>query len=430
MTVIQKENKEDVEVKPYDVIEAWPEPVDSSLFDEIVADIRKHLHITEDNAIKAAFWSAHTHMFSQFEHTPRLVITAPTSACGKTVLKQVIHAMCDKAKDTDSMTGAALIRYAARGDMTFLWDEADQTFSQRNTDTGVTKAINGGWQQGGSVDLCVGDNSEPTQMKTHCAACLVGIKLDSKLPRPTLERSIVLYMEKAKMGSKRFRRKHQLPIFQEHGRKLRRWIDDNQEAIAGTEPELIEEVDDRAMDLWESLIQIAEVASPEWGKKIRGLVVRDSRLDDDAIEKRLLRDIRRIHDELQPLSELPEGPPGRWITNKGIQPERLAVELGGLSDVDDSSERFWATFNKPRPGYGDDENQTRVKGSLITKTLKNVYVEKKTIRFGTGENDVFKGLEWQKLLTAQSIYAPIKEEESVAEYVPGADEEGEDEIPF
>ena len=116
MTVIQKENKEDVEVKPYDVIEAWPEPVDSSLFDEIVADIRKHLHITEDNAIKAAFWSAHTHMFSQFEHTPRLVITAPTSACGKTVLKQVIHAMCDKAKDTDSMTGAALIRYAARGD--------------------------------------------------------------------------------------------------------------------------------------------------------------------------------------------------------------------------------------------------------------------------------------------------------------------------
>jgi len=62
--------------------------------------------------------------------------------------------------------------------------------------------------------------------------------------------------------------------------------------------------------------------------------------------------------------------------------------------------------------------------------LKNVYVEKKTIRFGTGENDVFKGLEWQQLLTAQSIYAPIKEVESVTEYVPGADEEGDDGIPF
>ena len=69
MNDTQTPNKEDVKDKPYDVIEAWPEPVDSSLFDDIVADIRKHLHITEDNAIKAAFWSAHTHIFGQFEHT-------------------------------------------------------------------------------------------------------------------------------------------------------------------------------------------------------------------------------------------------------------------------------------------------------------------------------------------------------------------------
>ena len=221
-----------------------------------------------------------------------------------------------------------------------------------------------------------------------------------------------------------------MPIFQEHGRRLRRWIDDNQEAIAGTEPELIEEVDDRAMDLWESLIQIAEVASPQWGKKIRGLVVRDGRLDDDVIEKRLLRDIRRIHDELQPLPAIPEGPRPRWITNKGVQPERLAIELGGLTDVDDSSERFWATFNKPRPGFSDDENQTRVKGGFLTKTLKKVYVEKKTIRCEASESGVFKGFSWEDLLNAQRLYAPINEEESVAEYVPGADEEGEDDIPF
>ena len=193
---------------------------------------------------------------------------------------------------------------------------------------------------------------------------------------------------------------------------------------------MIEEVDDRAMDLWESLIQIAEVASPEWGKKIRGLVVRDSRLDDDAIEKRLLRDIRRIHDELQPLPVIPEGQSARWITNKGVQPERLAIELGGLTDVDGSSERFWARLSKPRPGFGDGENETRVKGSFLTKTLKNVYVEKKTIRCEGTESGVFKGFAWQDLLDAQALYAPIKEEESVAEYVPGADEEGEDEIPF
>ena len=53
--------------------------------DYIVADKFEH--------VAMALWSAHTHVFDQFEHTPRLLPIGPVRSCGKTTVLKVLDRM-------------------------------------------------------------------------------------------------------------------------------------------------------------------------------------------------------------------------------------------------------------------------------------------------------------------------------------------------
>jgi len=84
---------EQSEVQPppmWPVITPHPDPVGTEVFMDIMTDLQRYLFIGKENALTVVLWVAHTMMFPEFEHTPRLVITAPMKACGKTVLLNVM----------------------------------------------------------------------------------------------------------------------------------------------------------------------------------------------------------------------------------------------------------------------------------------------------------------------------------------------------
>ena len=69
---------------PYCDLTPHPQPVGAEIFDDIVTDLQRYLFISEEEAIKATFWTAHANIFSTFEYSPILVITAPmndSSSC-------------------------------------------------------------------------------------------------------------------------------------------------------------------------------------------------------------------------------------------------------------------------------------------------------------------------------------------------------------
>ena len=59
------------------------------------------------------------------------------------------------------------------------------------------------------------------------------------------------------------------------------WAAQNLEALTGAEPALPEELDDRAQDIWEPLLAIADLAGEEWPRLAREAAVELSRVRED-----------------------------------------------------------------------------------------------------------------------------------------------------
>jgi hypothetical protein len=85
VTALHPEQPVDGPPPMWQVLTPHPDPVGPEVFTDIITDLQKYLFISEENTLTTVLWVTHTVMFPEFEHTPRLVITAPMKACGKTV---------------------------------------------------------------------------------------------------------------------------------------------------------------------------------------------------------------------------------------------------------------------------------------------------------------------------------------------------------
>ena len=105
-----------------------PDAVGAEVFINAIQDLKTHFHMTYDNALTGVLWVAHAHMFDAFDYTPRLAITAPLKACGKTRYLDVLSVMTDKSLNTSKASPASFVRLCGRGNLSFFLDEADMLF--------------------------------------------------------------------------------------------------------------------------------------------------------------------------------------------------------------------------------------------------------------------------------------------------------------
>ena len=203
----------------WNIIEQWPAPVGPEIFDEIQDWWTTYTFMTEETALLLTLWSAHANMWQGFQVTPRLVIDSPTKGCGKTLVLWALGHLINHSKHSGSMSEAAFMRYCSKGELVFLIDEADQTFTGNSNLTGV---LNNGYKPQGTYDRCTGDDHEPTPLPVHSAVALAGIRIQRHLTDATLDRSVIVQMMKAKPGDlpERFRERRHEPILQVMGRKL------------------------------------------------------------------------------------------------------------------------------------------------------------------------------------------------------------------
>ncbi len=57
--------------------EQWHQAVNSDVLNSILNSIQQHMYMAHHDAVICTLWTAHTHMFKDFDHTRRIVITAP-----------------------------------------------------------------------------------------------------------------------------------------------------------------------------------------------------------------------------------------------------------------------------------------------------------------------------------------------------------------
>jgi len=296
-----------------------------------------------------ALWCAHTHAIAHFYTTPRLILDSAEPGSGKTRVLEVAQFLVAKPEMTISITTAAIFRMLAVGPVTLLFDEIDAVFS---TKTGgnhedLRALLNAGYKRSATVARCVGDASrmKVERFPVFAPVALAGIA--GGMPTTITTRAITIHMRRRAPHehAEPFRERKVETQAEPLREYLAEWLDRvGDEHIAGAEPQIPDGVADRAAEVWEPLLAIAELAGGHWPATARDAAVHfvnSAANGTHSIGTRLLADIRALFlaagtDRMETadiVTQLLDAEDGAWgdLDGRPLDARRLAREMARYS---------------------------------------------------------------------------------------------------
>ncbi|MCX7313944.1 MAG: DUF3631 domain-containing protein [Alphaproteobacteria bacterium] len=314
-------------------IAQWPEPVAG---EDLVADmetvIRKHVVLSDYQALAVALWIVHAHALEAAEHSPRLHVPSPAPRCGKTTLLNTIAAMVPKAIHTENITSSSLFRIIEMVQPTLLIDEADIFLKDNEEMRGL---LNAGHSRSGQVIRTVGDDHEPRAFKVWSPVVVAGI---GRIPATLEDRSITIGLRR-RLPNERIERlrSNRTGHLEVLGRRVARWVADNRNALIDADPVLPENLGDRAQDNWRPLVAIADEISTTLGERVRAAAIKmaEEEMDNESAGIMALADVAGIfelkakerlssHDLITALTNMEDRPWSEWRRGQPLTKNGLA----------------------------------------------------------------------------------------------------------
>jgi Protein of unknown function (DUF3631) len=273
---------------------------------EILEDVkgflsRYILFSKEAQALVVTLWVAHTLVIEAFDYTPYLQISSPVKRCGKSRVFDCLKLLCAKPWVVVSITEAVMFRKIEKDAPTLLLDEIDAVFTAKKGDDGkeaIRALLNAGFERRAIVPRCVGPNHALKEFRVFCPKALAGI---GKLPDTIADRSIPIIMARRKRGQnvEKFRARDAEVIAKPVAVALEAWATRPQtlEILRAARPTMPNALGDRATDISEPLLAIADMAGGDWPSKARDALVELCAAGDvaeDCIGIKLLAAIREI----------------------------------------------------------------------------------------------------------------------------------------
>ncbi|MBB3037436.1 DUF3631 domain-containing protein [Hoyosella altamirensis] len=267
--------------------------------------IRRYCVLPSNHAFVAVvLWAVLTHLTAAFEYAPRMVARSPEKRSGKSRLLEVLDALVYQPLRAVNATVAYIFRSLdADPPPTLLFDEADTIFgtkkvAENNED--LRGLLNAGFQRGLPVGRTVGPQHTPVEFETFAMAALAGI---GKMPDTIEDRAIVVVMRRRKPTEhvQPYRTRRDRPALERLRKDIAAWADTVRHQLEGYEPENLG-VEDRAADVWEPLIAVADMAGGDWPKRARAaavaMVAAAEEDESDSVNVTLLRDIKDVFESL------------------------------------------------------------------------------------------------------------------------------------
>ena len=207
-------------------------------------------------------WAAHTHAFDAFNCTPYLAISSPEKRSGKTRLLEVLELLVREPLPTANISDAALFRVIDARQPTLLVDEVDAIFGKKSQRDELRGIINAGYRRGATTHRMGGANNSTLQtFSVYCPKAFAGI--GDCLPDTVVDRAIPMRLKRRTRGNavERFRLREVQPEGHDLRDRLSSWLESCLDDLAESRPGLPDELDDRAQDVWEPLLAIADRAS-------------------------------------------------------------------------------------------------------------------------------------------------------------------------
>ena len=292
-----------------------------------------------------ALWCAHTHAIAHFYTTPRLILDSAEAGSGKTRVLEVIQFLVSKPEMTISITTAAIFRMLAVGPITLLFDEIDAVFSAKagSNHEDLRALLNAGYKRSATVARCVGDASrmKVERFPVFAPVALAGIA--GAMPTTITTRAITVHMRRRAPHehAEPFRERKVETEAEPMRDQLTDWLDRvGADQLAGAEPAIPDGITDRAAEVWEPLLAIADQAGGHWPATARAVAthfVTTAATTGSSIGTRLLADVRALFhtrgvDRMATtdiIAELLAAEEAAWadLDGRPIDARRLAKEL-------------------------------------------------------------------------------------------------------
>jgi hypothetical protein len=253
--------------------------------------------------VAVVLWVAHCHALDAFESTPRLSLQSPERGSGKTRTLEMLGLVTPNALHTVNVSSAALYRLVSEKRPTLLLDEADTYLGNHvaKQHEELRGLINAGHRRGATVyrGEVAGKAVNVVEFQAFAACALAGI---GDLPDTILDRSIVIPMKRRAPHEhvEAFRDRLVRPGAETLRDRLADWAQRNLEYIRDLWPETPPGITDRAADVWEPLLAMADAAGGEWPQRAREAAVRlhsEKARRDPSLGVQLLADCRNLFQE-------------------------------------------------------------------------------------------------------------------------------------
>lgn len=269
-------------------------------------DYARHAHI---------LWLAHTWRMDAWESTPRIAFMSAEKGSGKTRALEVSEYLVPRGVRVSQASPAyVLAKISDEPPVTLFYDEIDTVYGSRAGGNEDLRALlNAGHRRGATAGRGTWNNGtlEGQDYPAYCAVALAGL---GKLPETVADRAVVIRMKKRKRTERveSWRQRVNASEAKNLGERLHRWMSNASLRFPSQMP-----VEDRAADVWEALVMVAEAAGGHWPQRARTAAVAAASGDDKAsVGVQLLSDLRIVF----------------GLSDK-LTTERILQQLSGLAEA-------------------------------------------------------------------------------------------------
>jgi hypothetical protein len=321
-------------------------PMGSEVLDDVRSFLSRFVAYPSSHAhVAHTLWVAHAHLMDAWVSTPRLAFLSPEPGSGKTRALEVTELLVPRPICAVNCTPAYLFRKVGdneNGLPTVLFDEIDTVFGPKAKENEDLRGLfNAGHRRGAQVGRCVvvGKKVMTEEIEAFSALAVAGL---GDIPDTILTRAVVVRMKRRAPGVKvePYRRRKHEPQGTAIRAILEAWASRVLGSLMDVEPVMPNGVEDRAADVWEPLLAVADAAGGEWPRLAREAAVTfvtESKASSPSLGVRLLEDLRTVFANrealptatiIEELNKLEESP---WATiqkGKPLNPEGLSRRLG------------------------------------------------------------------------------------------------------
>ena len=253
--------------------------------------ISKYVWMSQEERLAVALWILHTHVFTQYNITPRLAAVSPVFGCGKTTLLTLIQQLAfNPTARYNNLTPALIFRLIdSKGPATLFIDEANNLNILQD---GTLRAVLNSNRRGDVIGRAAAKQGTHNYW-THTP---IVIASKGRLPNDLMQRCVIINMQRYPADVQLDELHEYEPQFN-FAMKLLREVVENWARNCKLDWNPKNPLRGRRADNWRSLFAIADSFGRGREARVAALKL-NAGLPDDDYKVFLLEDIRDVFDVL------------------------------------------------------------------------------------------------------------------------------------